>query len=413
MAIDSNNKIPKSSIKQEQTEFTCSVKHEEIKGSKNLNVPPLRVPEFEGEWQLFKLGEIGKTYNGLTGKSREDFGKGYPYITYKSIFDSSKIEISRVEYVNITEEELKKGSQNEVEYGDIFFTTSSETPREVGMASVLLDNINHCYINSFCFGYRLNRTDVHLPEFMRFYLRAQLIRRKLFILAQGSTRFNISKNEVMRMRIPLPKTIEQSKIAKILTLIDERIATQSRIIDKLQSLMSGIAESLTTNNTPNTKIADCLVCHSYTLQENQIGPSGEYRVYGASGICGFTDQPEVKTDSILIVKDGSGVGTVTYADGEYSVIGTSNYLTAKDGYLLRYLYYCLMCFNFTPYKTGMAIPHIYFKDYGKAKIYCPPIKEQTKIATALSKIESKIETELSILQQYTIQKRHLLQQMFI
>lgn len=149
------------------------------------------------------------------------------------------------------------------------------------------------------------------------------------------------------------------------------------------------------------------------LQENQVGSSGKYCVYGASGICGYTDLPEVTVDSILIVKDGSGVGSVAYANGEYSVIGTSNYLTAKSGYLLRYLYYCLMCFNFTPYKTGMAIPHIYFKDYGKAKIYCPAIEMQKKIAVALSNIESKIKIERTILQQYTMQKQHLLQQMFI
>ena len=176
--------------------------------------------------------------------------------------------------------------------------------------------------------------------------------------------------------------------------------------------MSGIAEALTAN-TPNIKIADCLVCHSSALQENQVGTSGKFQVYGASGVCGFTDQPDVTTDSILIVKDGSGVGTVSYGEGKYSVIGTSNYLTAKDGYLLRYLYYCLMCFNFTPYKTGMAIPHIYFKDYGKAKIYCPAIEEQRKIAAALSKIERKIEIEQSFMQQYSMQKQYLLQQMFI
>ena len=176
--------------------------------------------------------------------------------------------------------------------------------------------------------------------------------------------------------------------------------------------MGGIAEALTAN-TPNTQIADCLVCHSSTLQENQVNSSGRYNVYGASGICGYTDEPDIMTDSILIVKDGSGVGTVSYADGKYSVIGTSNYLTAKDGYLLRYLYYCLMCFNFTPYKTGMAIPHIYFKDYGRAKIYCPSIEEQRKIAEALSKIEHKIEIGQSILRQYSMQKQYLLQQMFI
>ena len=156
-----------------------------------------------------------------------------------------------------------------------------------------------------------------------------------------------------------------------------------------------------------------MVCHSSTLQENQAKSSGKYRVYGASGICGYIDLPDVTVDSILIVKDGSGVGTVAYASGKYSVIGTSNYLTAKNGNLLKYIYYCLKFFNFTPYKTGMAIPHIYFKDYGNAKIYCPAIEEQRKIAAALSDIERKIEIERTILQQCTTQKQYLLQHMFI
>ena len=205
---------------------------------------------------------------------------------------------------------------------------------------------------------------------------------------------------------------EQKNIVLLLRLIDERISTQRRLIDKLETLIKGIAELLTTN-TPNTKITDCLVCHSSTLQENQAKSSGKYRVYGASGICGYTDLPDVTVDSILIVKDGSGVGTVAYASGKYSVIGTSNYLTAKNRNLLKYIYYCLKFFNFTPYKTGMAIPHIYFKDYGNAKIYCPAIEEQRKIAAALSDIERKIEIERTILQQCTTQKQYLLQHMFI
>ena len=127
-------------------------------------------------------------------------------------------------------------------------------------------------------------------------------------------------------------------------------------------------------------------------------------MYGANGICGYTDSPGINGDAILIVKDGSGVGNVSYAIGEYSVIGTSNYLTAKNGYSLRYLYYSLMKFNFAPYKTGMAIPHIYFKDYGKAKIYCPSLEEQERIASNLSKIERKIEIERSIKDNCIMQK---------
>ena len=136
-------------------------------------------------------------------------------------------------------------------------------------------------------------------------------------------------------------------------------------------------------------------------------------MYGANGICGYTDSPAINGDAILIVKDGSGVGNVSYAQGEYSVIGTSNYLTAKNGYSLRYLYYSLMKFNFAPYKTGMAIPHIYFKDYGKAKIYCPSLEEQERIASNLFKIERKIEIERSIKDCCIAQKQYLLQQMFI
>ena len=176
--------------------------------------------------------------------------------------------------------------------------------------------------------------------------------------------------------------------------------------------MKGLAEHLTAF-TSNIKIADCLNCHSSKLQENQVKDEGKYKVYGANGICGYSDSPAILEDTILIVKDGSGVGNVSYASGEYSVIGTSNYLTAKSGYSLKYLYYCLMIFNFVPYRTGMAIPHIYFKDYGKALIYCPSLDKQIQIATLLSKIECKIEAEKTITDSYQQQKRFLLQSMFI
>jgi type I restriction enzyme S subunit len=206
--------------------------------------------------------------------------------------------------------------------------------------------------------------------------------------------------------------LEQRKLEKFISLLDRRIATQSGLINKLESLISGIIERLTAQS-PNTRIADCLECHSSILQEKQLNDTGGYRVYGANGICGYTDSPAINADAILIVKDGSGVGNVSYAQGEYSVIGTSNYLTAKNGYSLRYLYYSLMKFNFAPYKTGMAIPHIYFKDYGKAKIYCPSLEEQERIASNLFKIERKIEIERSIKDCCIAQKQYLLQQMFI
>ena len=378
-----------------------------------FNVPHLRFPEFTEEWKNTSLGKIGKTFNGLTGKSGSDFGQGFPYITYKSIFDNSKIDISRVEYVEITDIERKKETQNKVQYGDVFFTTSSETPDEVGMSSVLLDEIKDCYLNSFCFGYRLNSLSKTVPEYMRFYLRSQTIRKKMFVLAQGSTRFNISKSKVMGMSINIPEIEEQRKIANLLTLLDDRIATQNKIIERLETLIKGITQNITLHNKPNVRISECLECTSSTLQESDALRSGTYPVYGANGIVGYLDNYSTQDEAVYIIKDGSGVGTVSYVIGKCSATGTLSILQAKEGYSLQYLYYLLKVFNFEPYKTGMAIPHIYFKDYGKAKIFCPSYSKQLRYAKLLSAIDEKLLAEQKILTNLGLQKQYLLRQMFI
>ena len=399
---------------QNDTRISSAEREEQVtKAQSQRNVPRLRFLEFKGEWEKITLGEIGDTFNGLTGKSGSDFGHGSPYITYKSIFDNAKIDLSRVEYVEITDAERKKKTQTEVQYGDVFFTTSSETPNEVGMSSVLLDNVKDCYLNSFCFGYRLKSLKFTLPEYMRFYLRSQTIRKKMYVLAQGSTRFNISKGEVMKVSVMIPTVEEQHKIAVLFSLIDERIATQNKIIEKLETLIKGIVETVISSQKPNTLIKNCLECNSSTLQESQVAETGTFPVYGATDISGYTETAGINGESILIIKDGSGVGTVKFVSGEYSYIGTLNSLTAKDGYCLKYIYFALQRFSFEPYKTGMAIPHIYFKDYGKAKIYCPSFSLQTLIAQKLSLIENKMEVEKRIILCYQLQRSYLLSRMFI
>lgn len=164
---------------------------------------------------------------------------------------------------------------------------------------------------------------------------------------------------------------------------------------------------------PNVRIAECLECTSSTLQESEVSDLGTYPVYGANGIVGFLDSYNTPDEAIYIVKDGSGVGSVAYVKGKCSATGTLNILTAKQDYSLQFLYYLLKVFNFEPYKTGMAIPHIYFKDYGKAKIFCSSYTEQLQYARLLSAIDEKVSTEQSILTDFSLQKQYLLRQMFI
>lgn len=203
----------------------------------------VRFDGFTDKWQETKLGDIGSPFSGLSGKTKDDFGHGNAkYITYKSIFDSSKIDQNRLEVVDISENE----HQAEVKYGDMFFTTSSEIPEEVGMSSVLLFDVTNTYLNSFCFGYRLNDTNILLPEFARFSFRGFTFRDKMRRLAQGSTRFNISKNEVMKLKILLPSISEQQKIADILAQCENEIETlKNELIILLEQKIALVQKLLT------------------------------------------------------------------------------------------------------------------------------------------------------------------------
>lgn len=232
-------------------------------------------------------------------------------------------------------------------------------------------------------------------------------------VAQGVSVVHLYGEHLKGVKTINPCLEEQKKIAKLLSLLDERIATQNKIIDKLQSLIRGIAQNIVRNNKPNVCLSECLECKSSTLQECDVCEQGTYPVYGANGIVGYLDKYNTEDEAVYIIKDGSGVGTVSYVTGKCSATGTLNTLQAKEGYSLQYLYYLLKVFNFEPYKTGMAIPHIYFKDYGKAKFFCPSYIEQLQYAQSLSAIDSKLLVEKNILTSLSMQKQYLLRQMFI
>ena len=224
---------------------------------------------------------------------------------------------------------------------------------------------------------------------------------------------SLSKDTIEKIKIKIPGLEEQNKIAKLMFALDERITTQNKIIDKLQSLIKGIAQNIVRNNKPNVRLSECLECKSSTLQECDVCEQGTYSVYGANGIVGYLDNYNTEDEAVYIIKDGSGVGTVSYVTGKCSATGTLNTLQAKEGYSLQYLYYLLKVFNFEPYKTGMAIPHIYFKDYGKAKVFCPSFTEQLRYTRLLSAIDNKLSAEQHILTNLSLQKQYLLRQMFI
>lgn len=191
-------------------------------------------------WKEKMLRQISNTYNGLSGKSAEDFGSGEPYITYKQIFDNSRVDINRFGNVKVGSEER----QNKAQFGDIFFTISSETPLEVGYASVLLDKDISPYLNSFSFGFRFNSLEDYSPYFAQFFFRSSVYRREVVKLAQGSTRYNISKTEFMKMKFSFPVIAEQEKIADFFTTIDKIIEDKNQQIHQATQWKKGLMQQL-------------------------------------------------------------------------------------------------------------------------------------------------------------------------
>ena len=164
--------------------------------------------------EYVKLGEIGIFYGGLSGKSKKDFVDGNAkFISYKNIFNNIALDIDTQERVKISPQE----KQNTIEYADVLFTGSSETPDECGMSSVLTQHTQEkLYLNSFCFGFRLHNKKLFLPDFLKHLFRSSELRAQIKKTANGTTRFNVSKAKFALISIPIPPLAVQEEIVRIL-----------------------------------------------------------------------------------------------------------------------------------------------------------------------------------------------------
>ena len=370
---------------------------------KVLNVPALRFPEFTGEWMKCKFGEIATGFDYGMNAAAKPYDGQNKYIRITDIDEVS----STYNNSSIVSPDGILSENYVVNEGDILL---ARTGASTGKSYLYRKSDGKLYYAGFLI--RANVAE-HNPYFVFSQLHTHRYWRWVSIMSARSGQPGINSLEYASFTIFTTTLKEENKISSLLSLIDKRIATQNKIIEKLQSLIKGIAQNIVLRNKPNVRISQCLECSSSTLQESDVWEYGAYPVYGANGVVGFLDNYNTSNEAIYIIKDGSGVGAVSYVAGKCSATGTLNILQAKKGFSLRYLYYLLNIFNFEPYKTGMAIPHIYFKDYGKAQIFCPSYSEQLKYAKFLATIDDKLLTEQNVLINLSLQKQYLLRQMFI
>lgn len=384
------------------------------------NVPNLRFPEFTEEWETKKLGEI-MDFKVTNSFSRENLNYesgaiknihyGDIHTKFQTLFNITN------EIVPFINEEINLQrilDENYCREGDIIFADASENLNDVGK-SIEVVNINGEKLLSGLHTLlaRPKGNIFHLG-FNGYLFKSNKVRTQIQKESQGSKVLSINVGRISKIELSFPDLKEQERITTLLSLLDDRINTQNKIIEQLETLIKGLCQEIILSQTPNRKLKDCVSNYSSSLTEaDVIGKNGIYPVYGATGIISFISKYQINEDAILIIKDGSGVGKVHYATDKFSVTGTLNYLIVKPAISLKYIFYCLKFFNFKKYKVGSSIPHIYFKDYGKSFIYCPSFDEQQKIEKLLSSIEKKINVENILLKKYKIQKKYLLQNLFI
>ncbi|EYA96867.1 type I restriction modification DNA specificity domain protein [Bacteroides fragilis str. S38L5] len=177
--------------------------------------------------ELVCFADLGEAYAGLSGKSGDDFGCGEPFITYMNVYQNTYISEKDYELVQIAPNE----KQNCVQYGDALFTLSSETPEEVGMGAVYLGSAQKLYLNSFCFGVHFHDDRV-LPQYLTHFISSTSFRKTIYPLAQGSTRFNLQKNDFMKMEFVLPTLKEQKRIAQSLDALHCRLANEKLLAER-------------------------------------------------------------------------------------------------------------------------------------------------------------------------------------
>ena len=411
MAIDNKDKkVLKSSIEREQNEVACSAECEKIKGSKNLNVPHLRFPEFSGEWDSFKLVELGKFIGGGTPSSSNlSFWTGsIPWISSSDIKEDNINNISISRY--ITEDAIEKSATKYCPAPVILIVS------RVGVGKVALSHTSLCTSQDFC-----NIIDIKChPVFLSYNLLRTMKRKSREV--QGTSIKGITSDELQKIRVFIPKNKdEQNKISNLLTLLDERIATQNKIIEDLKKLKSAISlKMLHSDSWEQFKIQDIAsigrgrVISSVEIsqQENPL-----YPVYSSQtsndGIMGYLDDFMFEGEYISWTTDGANAETVFYRNGKFNCTNVCGLLKLKKGFDAHFVSLVLAEATRMYVSTNLANPKLMNNTMGNIQIRLPKLEEQKRISVVFRKLHGLLETHNSLIIKYSKQKQYLLSQMFI
>ena len=411
-----NNKHNKLNVpnKREQNQ-TCLYSDEREGLRPKGNVPNLRFPEFQGEWEKCTFDKIAQYKKGPFGSALK-----------KDIFvPQSKDTIKVYEQQNAIKKDwtlsryyITKGYFNShmkqfvAKAGDLIVSCAGT----IGEIYELPQDAEEGVFNQALMRVQVNDEAVNKEIFITVF--SSMIDKFSKIYSNGSAIKNIPPfADLKKTQVFLPCKEEQKKIAKLLVLLDERIATQNKIIDKLQTLIKGIRHNIFKDIQGEVlalgNIAD--VYQPQTISSSDLTTDG-YWVYGANGIIGKYKEYNHETEQICITCRGNTCGTVNYTQPKVWITGNSMVINTdkhQQQVNKRYLFHYLSSYNFNSIVSGSGQPQIVRTPLEKIKVTLPSIEKQVQIAHGIDLILTKIETECTVLGFLESQKQYLLRQMFI
>lgn len=376
------------------------------------------------DWHNVTIGNLGSTYNGLTGKKASDFGHGVAkYVPFINVIYNPIIDVNSLCCVDVKPSEY----QNAVIKGDLLFNTSSETPEEVAMCSYVDTDIQNLYLNSFCFGFRLNDSNVS-GLFLSYLFRSKFGRSLMLELAQGSTRYNLQKKKFLQTELHIPQILaEQERIAEALSDVDALIKELDALIEKKRMVLKATMQDLLTarRRLPGfsepwiVKTIDEICFRFDNLRipvAEKMREKGSTPYYGANGIQGYVKGFTHNGEFILLAEDGANNlkdYPIQYVKGKIWVNNHAHVLSANENYATtRFLSFSLKCIDYEKAIVGGSRAKLNSSTLMLLNVYIPTsLSEQQAIAAILSDLDLEIAELEKKKEKYTSIRQGMMQQL--
>ena len=388
------------------------------------NVPNMRFPEFTGEWERIKVSDLLVFYstNSLCWEQLEyeqieplNLHYGLIHIGLPTLVDLAKDNLPSIK------DGCMPKNYELCKEGDVAFADASEDTNEVAKV-VEFFNLNGkkviCGLHTI---HGRNNTQKTEKGFLGYSFSSSAFHNQVRRIAQGTKIYSISTKNFSETYIGLPGKDEQRKIATLLRLIDERIATQNKIIEDLKKLKSAISlKMLHSDSWKQFKIKDIAsIGRGRVISSVEISQQDNplYPVYSSQtsneGIMGYLDNFMFEGEYINWTTDGANAGTVFYRDGKFNCTNVCGLLKLGDEFDTYFVSLVLAEATKKYVSTNLANPKLMNNTMGSIQIRLPKLKEQKRISIAFRKLRELLEVHNSLLTEYSRLKQYLLSQMFI